>query len=325
MAHHLVLGAGGVGRATATRLVELGHTVTIASRSGSVRERPWDALDPSAVTVTTADASDPLRLGELAAGATSIVNAINPPGYTTWQRDWPPVATATLTAARRTGAGLVIIGNLYGYGEVDAPMDESHPLRPAGPKGRLRATMWQEALAAHEAGQVRVTEVRSSDYVGPEATRGTSLLNDYVIRTAARGRPVLLPMGRPDAPHTWTAIADAGVLAATLATSEAGWGRAWHTPSAAPRTTADVARTVAGLAGREAPTLHRVPRPVLTAAGAALPLARELLETRHQFERPFVLDSTLTQRTFGLTPTPWEETLSATTARYTGPLPTTRT
>ncbi|GAB3873738.1 hypothetical protein [Terrabacter terrigena] len=43
---------------------------------------------------------------------------------------------------------------------------------------------------------------------------------------------------------------------------------------------------------------------------------REVRETRHQFERPFVLDSTLTQRTFGLAPTPWDDALAATiTAR----------
>ena len=39
MSHHLVLGAGGIGRATTARLVERGHTVTLASRSGQVTDR----------------------------------------------------------------------------------------------------------------------------------------------------------------------------------------------------------------------------------------------------------------------------------------------
>ncbi|NUR82322.1 MAG: NAD-dependent epimerase, partial [Dermatophilaceae bacterium] len=43
MTHHLVLGAGGVGRSTTAALVAGGHTVTLASRSGRVTERPWEA------------------------------------------------------------------------------------------------------------------------------------------------------------------------------------------------------------------------------------------------------------------------------------------
>lgn len=34
MGHHIVLGTGGIGRATAAHLVRAGHTVTMASRSG---------------------------------------------------------------------------------------------------------------------------------------------------------------------------------------------------------------------------------------------------------------------------------------------------
>ena len=57
-----------------------------------------------------------------------------------------------------------------------------------------------------------------------------------------------------------------------------------------------------------------LPRPLGTAAGLVVPFMRELRETRHQFERPFVLDSDLTQRTFGLEPTPWDEALTTTIA-----------
>ena len=113
MSHHLVLGAGGVGRTTATRLVELGHTVTLASRSGVVRDHPWTDLDPSAVTVVAADAADPDRLTALASGAASIVNAINPPDYTVWESVWPPVARAVLAAAEHSGADLVIASRSF--------------------------------------------------------------------------------------------------------------------------------------------------------------------------------------------------------------------
>ena len=36
---------------------------------------------------------------------------------------------------------------------------------------------------------------------------------------------------------------------------------------------------------------------------------RELRETQHQFRKPFVLDSSKAQRTFGLVPTPLEDSV----------------
>src|SRR2546430_4109535 len=55
---------------------------------------------------------------------------------------------------------------LFPYTTLFRSYDEAHPLTEAaplaatGPKGRVRARVWQDALAAHQAGRVRVTEVR---------------------------------------------------------------------------------------------------------------------------------------------------------------------
>lgn len=314
MSHHLVLGAGGVGRSTTAVLVALGHTVTLASRSGRVAERPWQAAHPDAVEIVAVDAGDADAVTALARGAASIVNAVNPPSYMTWDTDWPPIAAATLAAAESTGAGLVIIGNLYGYGRVSRPMREDDPMQPAGHKGRLRAEMWEQALARHQSGHVRVTELRSSDYVGPGTTPRTSYLNDIVIDALLAGRTPFVPVGRADAPHSWTYVPDVGRLAARVATGDDGWGRAWHVPTSPARTFQQAASDVARVAGVKERRVRVLPRPLGTAAGLVVPFMREVRETRHQFERPFVLDSDLTQRTFGLTPTPWDEALATTIA-----------
>jgi hypothetical protein len=55
------------------------------------------------------------------------------------------------------------------------------------------------------------------------------------------------------------------------------------------------------------PRLSSMPYPVLWAAGLVNPMAKELRETQHQFRRPFVLDSSAAQETFGLVPTPIDE------------------
>jgi hypothetical protein len=39
---------------------------------------------------------------------------------------------------------------------------------------------------------------------------------------------------------------------------------------------------------------------------------REVVDVRHQFDRPYVIDASATTATFGLTPTPWDEVVAAT-------------
>ena len=72
------------------------------------------------------------------------------------------------------------MSNLYGYGPVDGPITQKTPLAATHPKLRLRAQMWQDALAAHEAGRIRTTEVRASDYI-----EANSLLSSAI------GKPLL--------------------------------------------------------------------------------------------------------------------------------------
>jgi nucleoside-diphosphate-sugar epimerase len=305
MAHHLVVGAGGTGRATASALIARGHDVTVLTRSGT-------DLGIEGSRAVAGDAADQVLLTRLASGADSIVNAMNPP-YTKWARDWPPVAAALLGAAEASGAGLVTMGNLYGYGPVTAPMTEQTPLRPQGAKGTVRAAMWADALAAHEAGRVRATELRASDYFGPGASPRTSFLNDYVIEPTIKGRSVRLITGVPDAIHSWTYLDDIGVLAATLATDDRSWGRPWHVPTTEPRSFRQVADEAASIVGRRPPLVAPLPA-VVKRLARVVPVVRELDETAHQFQGPFVLDSTQATETFGLRPTPWAEALRTTIA-----------
>ena len=304
MGTHVVIGAGGIGRATAAKLVEAGQRVVVLSRSGP-KGLP-DGAEGSAVDIT-----DSAALGAAVMGADSIVNAVNPSRYWRWAQEWPAMAAAILGAAERSGAGLVTISNLYGYGRVDAPMTEDTPQRPNGTKGEIRVQMWRDALRAHEEGRCRVTEVRPADYFGPEANAGASVLNTYVIGPAATGRAVNMPMGGLDVPHSWSYLGDIGALAAALATGD-GWGRAWHVPTLPPRTVRQVVSETAALAGVATPKISALPRVVVSVGGWFSPMLRELWETRHQFERPFVLDSTAAQGVFGLAPTPWETQLQET-------------
>ena len=304
MGRHVVIGAGGIGRATTRSLIQAGEQVILLSRSGP-KDLP-DGAEGRAVDIT-----DAAVLEAAVAGADSIVNAVNPSRYWRWAQEWPVMAASILSAAERSGAGLVTISNLYGYGRVETTMTEDTAQRPNGIKGEIRVQMWREALRAHEAGRCRVTEVRPSDYFGPGAHDGTSLLNTYVIGPALAGRPVSMPIGGLDVPHSWSYLGDIGALAAALATGD-GWGRAWHVPTLPPLTVRQVATATSALAGVRAPRISALPRVLVSVGGWFSPMLRELRETRHQFERPFVLDSSAAQERFGLAPTAWETQLAET-------------
>ena len=303
MSVHVIVGAGPVGSGIAQLLAEAGHEVRVVSRSGR-----GPAGHPRIERVA-ADATDAATLGGLTAGAAALYNCANPP-YHRWAQDWPPLASAMLETAERTGAVLVTMSNLYGYGPVDAPMTEDTPLAATGTKGRVRIGMWADALAAHRAGRVRATEARASDFYGPHVVQNAMLGERFVLPVMA-GKPVYL-LGDPDAPHTWSYLPDVAAAMAVLGTDERAWGRAWHVPSPPPLSQWDMARRLTELAGAREPRLRRVPDALIRAAGLFSPLLREFRETSHQFARPFVMDSSAFTGTFGVEPTPVGDALKAT-------------
>ncbi|GAA1770146.1 NAD-dependent epimerase/dehydratase family protein [Nocardioides hankookensis] len=300
---HVVVGAGPVGRATALELVAAGHEVLLVSRSGSGPEL-------AGVRREAADAADAERLSELAAGAVAIYNCVNPTDYTVWPTFWPPVAEAFLVAAERTGALLVTASCLYGYGPVDGPMVESLPDAATTKKARIRAGMWAEAKARHEAGRIRAVEVRGSDYMGP----GVTVEAGHVARVAPAalaGRTVRV-MGRPDVLHSFTDVRDMGRALVAVVGAPQTWGRVWHAPTNAPVTQAQAIADVCRAAGREPVRVKAFPRGTLSVSGVFVPVMRELKETEYQFKQPYVLDSSAIERELGLAPTPWDEVCRAT-------------
>lgn len=299
---HLVVGAGPVGRATARLLAARGESVVLASRSGRGPELPG-------VRRAAVDAADAAALGTLAAGAGWVYNAVNPGSYTTWTRDWPPVAAALLSAAGSSGAVLVTASSLYPYGEVDAPMREGQPDRAGDTKGALRARMWADALAAHEAGQVRAVEVRGSDYVGPGV--GANGHVPRLVPAALAGRTVRV-LGSPDQPHSWTDVRDMARALVAVGATPASHGRVWHAPTNPPRTQREAITDVCAAVGATPGRITAIPRTVLGLGGLVVPLLRELRTTLWQFERPYVLDSSAIERELGLAPTPWDEVCRAT-------------
>lgn len=301
----VVVGAGPIGSGVARVLAERGDRVKVVTRSGS---GPRGA----GIELVAADAADEGALTALTAGAAAIYNCANPP-YHQWPRLWPPIASSLLAAAERSGAVLVTISNLYGYGPARAslgtrgydaahPMTEATPLAATGRKGKVRAQMWRDALAAHEAGRIRAVEIRASDYVGPGAN---AVLGDRVVPRVLRGRPVTM-IGSTDRARTWSFTEDVVAMAVVAGTDPRAWGRAWHVPSGEPRSQRQAVDDLARAAGVKTVPVRALPGAALYGLGVISPLMRELRETEYQFTEDFVMDSAAATRAFGLEATPWD-------------------
>lgn len=294
---HVVVGAGPVGSTTATRLAEAGHRVRVVTRSGSGPVHPG-------IERVAADAADAPAVRRLTEGATAVYNCVNP-SYTTWTTAWPPVSASLLAAAEASGAVLAAVSNLYVYGPVDRPMTEQTPMAPRDSKGKVREQMWRDAVAAHEAGRVRYVEVRGSDY--PDAPGATSHLSRHV--PAVLAGTTCRVMGSPDRRHSWTATGDVVTLLLAAAADPGAHGRAWHVPSAPPRTQREALADLAAAAGAPAPTVRGTSPALLRAVGVVVPMVREIAGTVYQFADDFVIDDSAARDRFGLTHTPWEQTL----------------
>jgi nucleoside-diphosphate-sugar epimerase len=301
MSEHVIVGAGAVGSATALLLAERGEHVRLISRRGTGPEH-------AAIERVAADATDAERLTALATGASALYNCANPQ-YHQWFTDWPPLASALLAAAERSGAVLAAMSNLYGYGQVDGPITQKTPLGATHPKLRLRAEMWGDALAAHETGRIRATEVRASDYI-----EANGLLLSVVGRRLLAGRRAyaLAPL---DVPHSWTSISDCAKTLVTVAADERALGQAWLVPTNPALTARQLAARFAEVNGAPRAKVTAIPYPAIWATGLFSPVVKELRTTRYQFTRPFVVDSSATTQTFGLEPVPMDDALRDAAAR----------
>jgi nucleoside-diphosphate-sugar epimerase len=303
---HVVFGAGQVGRVLAAVLAGRGLSIRVLSR-----HRPPGLAD--GIDWRPADATDPNAASDAAKGAAVVYQCLNAP-YAQWPELFPPLQRGVLAAAERTGALLVVLENLYGYGPTGGrPMTEDLPLAATTVKGRTRAAMTAELLAAADAGRVRIAIGRASDFFGAGVTGG-STLGERVFGNALAGRRADF-IGNPDLPHTYSYVPDIAAGLATLGTDARAEGEVWHLPGPQTVTTRALLDLVAGEVGHPV-AIRSVPKLAVRALGLVNPMLRGLAELSYQFDEPFVLDCSKYESAFGAAGTPLADAIAATVTWY---------
>ncbi len=301
---HVVLGTGAVGKATARALINMGKQVRMINRSGKAAEMP------AGVEVIKGDVYNAANVRELTTGATSVYQAAQPL-YHEWAEKFPPLQAAVVEGVSASAARLVVMENVYMYGDPDGrPMTEDFPHAAHTKKGKVRAAMTEALTTAHNSGRLKVARGRASDFVGPEYYIGA----DQLVYPAIEGK-TSNAIGNADLPHSFTYVPDVGKALAILGTHDEAFGQIWHIPSFAPLTQRQLAALIYKEAGNDL-KVRAGGRLILSIMGLFNPSVRELVEMIYEFDKPFILDSSKFERTFGMTATPIDQAVRETVAYF---------
>ena len=305
--NHVVLGTGAIGRAIAEELLRRGESVRMVNRSGKMDEIPVG------VEVIASDLYDPARVREVTRGARVVYQSAQPP-YSEWTEKFPPLQKSIVDGLTGSGAKLVLVENAYMYGDPHGkPLMEDTPYHAHTRKGRVRGEISRAAFEAHKAGKVRVTAGRGGNFFGPWGTDST--MGARAFYPLLDGKPAQL-IGQTDIPHTHTYVRDFGRALVMLGEHEDAYGQAWHVPNDQPRITqGELVRLFAEEAGVE-PKMSSMGRLMMSIGGLFIPEAKETVEMMYEFEKPFIIDSSKFEKTFGLKATPLREAIKDTVAWY---------
>jgi nucleoside-diphosphate-sugar epimerase len=305
--NHVVLGTGAISRAIMEKLVKRGESVRMVNRSGRMDEVP------AGVEVKAADLYDQAQVREVTRGA-QVVYQCSSPRYHEWVEKFPPLQKSIIDGLTGSDAKLVIVENLYMCGATNGtPMTEDLPHNTHTRKGKTRSDMSKSALEAHHSGKIKVAIGRGSDFFGPWGL--SSSLGERAFYPLLQGKAAQL-VGRLDIPHTHTYIPDFGKALVTLGARSEADGQVWHVPNDMPRITqGDMIKMFAEAAGVEQ-KMNSMGKLMMWIGGLFIPEAKESIEMLYEFEKPFIVDSSKFEKTFGMKATPMREAIKETVAWY---------
>jgi nucleoside-diphosphate-sugar epimerase len=295
---HLILGAGQIGSLVADALRHSGKRVRVGRRTPS--------STPGIETVSL-DVCDPDAVAKAADGAEVVYHCANP-AYRKWPELLLPMTRGIVDGTARAGARLVVLDNLYVYGDT-SHLREGQPMSPVSKKGELRKRATELVLERDARGDLFVAIARAADFYGPNAPQ--AVYGNRVFECAFAGR-TLDVLGDLDQVHSYAYVHDVArglvVLGSRKTRGE------WMLPAPSAETTRQLLDRFSAAIGRPIRTRH-VANWMLRAIGLFAPQMREVVEMTYQWKQPYVVDDAKFRAAFGFGATPWAEAI-AQTARW---------
>lgn len=270
-----ILGATGrFGAAAADAFAAAGWRVRRQVRPGRTAEGPGEAVP--------VDVLDHEALTAAAMGADVIVHALNPP-YPDWATEVPRLTKAAIVAARRSGAAVLIPGNLYNYGaRLPDRLTEATPEAADHEKARLRIEMEE----AWRASGVPTIVLRAGDFIDTKA--GDNWFEGQITKDVAKGR-IMYP-GPLDRVHAWAYLPDMARAATMLAEGRARLAPFEMVNFPGYALTGDELIALVERALGRSLKRRRPPWGLVRLMGLVSPLMREVGAMRYLWDRPHRVD-----------------------------------
>jgi nucleoside-diphosphate-sugar epimerase len=301
---NIVFGAGPLGYAVAEKLLIKGKTVKMVNRSGKTDL-------PNGAMLIRADAEDRERTREICKDAKVVYHCAMPP-YTQWKELFPPLTIGIMEGAASANAKLIYADNLYMYGYTDIPINENTPNNPLGTKGIVRKKMSENLLAAHRDGKVKIAIGRASDFYGPGVV--ASILGERVFKPALDGKTIRM-LGNIDVPHSFIYIKDFAKGLVTLGEEPNATGEVWHIPAAEALTTRELLHLIFNET-KKTPKVQTISPFITNLLSRFNSIIKELKEVMPTYEKPYLVDHSKFEKSFGNSSIPHKEAISETVKWY---------
>ena len=231
------------------------------------------------------DARDVTTLREAIGDSAVVVNALNL-RYDQWDGGRMEALHADVLAAMgASGRTMLFPGNIYNYSPAHRVVTPDLEQQPPTPRGAIRVRVERMLEAAARQGGVQVVILRAGDFFGPES-RG-DWFDLAVLREAHKGRIALL--GDRGVGHSWAYLPDMARAFEVLARRRAEFG-AFETFHFAGHYVTPDEMAEAIMAAAPGPLkVTGVPWFLLSLAGLADPVLREVVKMRYLWQQPMEL------------------------------------
>jgi nucleoside-diphosphate-sugar epimerase len=284
----LILGAtGGIGGEVAVSLRRKGWQINALHRNPAKTSGEPSASD---IKWVQGDAMNPADVTRAAQGASLIVHAVNPPGYRNWSRLVIPMLESSISAARATGARILVPGTIYNYGPDAFPiLREDSPQCPQTRKGTIRAEMERRLRAAADTG-VRSLIVRAGDFFGPSA--GNNWFAQGLIKPGKPVTSIAYP-GRRGLGHAWAYLPDLAETMTRLVQQESTLGtfETFHFAGHWDADGTQLTQAIRAASGNPNIPVRSFPWPLVTLLSPFVTLFHEMREMRYLWREPLQLNN----------------------------------
>lgn len=210
-----------------------------------------------------------------AVGADVIINGLNPPSYHNWAEIIPAITAQVITAAKASGASILMPGTVYSHGNHPGEITETTPQRPSTRKGKIR----QDMETTLKNSGVQTILLRAGHFIAPDCADDIMAIG--IMRNIRKGK--LTTFGPKDTRQAYCYLPDWARAAAMLAENRSSLAQYEDIPFPGHTFTIETLRQVLTQETGRGFKINAFPWWVMRALAPFWEFAREMSEMRYLY------------------------------------------